>query len=150
VKIALVGTGQTGQAVETLALERGHTIAARFNRRRPLPDDPGALEGADVVIEFSTPDVVLPHIERYCRWNQAAVIGTTGWLDALDRVRGWVRAGDAAVLYAPNFSLGVAVLVQALRCLGPLLDALPEYDAYIHETHHRRKLDSPSGTALML
>ena len=58
--------------------------------------------------------------------------------------------GAGSVLYAPNFSLGVAVLVHALRSVTPLLEKLPEYDAYVHELHHTRKVDSPSGTALLL
>ncbi len=151
-KIALVGMGRMGQAVAGLAAERGHEITARFNAQRPLLDaaDASALGGADVVIDFSLPGLAPAHLERYCRWDQAAVVGTTGWYDALDRVRAWVAASRAAVLYAPNFSLGVALLVRVLRGLAPLLERLPEYDAAVHETHHTGKLDSPSGTALLL
>ena len=54
------------------------------------------------------------------------------------------------MLYAPNFSLGVALLAHALRAITPLLDALSDFDPYIHEIHHVRKQDSPSGTALLL
>ena len=57
---------------------------------------------------------------------------------------------EAALLYAPNFSLGVALVLRALRALGPLLDRLPEYDVAVHEAHHTGKVDSPSGTALLL
>ncbi|PSQ90146.1 MAG: 4-hydroxy-tetrahydrodipicolinate reductase [Bacteroidetes bacterium QS_8_64_10] len=150
-KIALVGTGQMGQAVERLAPERDHEIAARFNTDRPLTDaDPGALDDVDLVIDFSLPDVALEHIELYCEWNQPAVIGTTGWYDHLGDVQGWVDEHEASLLYAPNFSVGVALLRRGLRAVLPLLDELPEYDAYVREMHHRRKADSPSGTALML
>ncbi len=151
-KLALVGTGQMGQAVERLAIERGHEIVARFDVNKPLVDssDVSALKGADVAIDFSLPEVELAHIERYCRWNQAAVIGTTGWYGELDQVRRWVGDSNAAVLYAPNFSLGVALLVRALQSITPLLEKLPEYDPFIHEVHHLRKVDSPSGTAMML
>ncbi len=150
--IALIGTGRMGTAVEALAPERGHEVVARFSAARPLTEaeDRSALGGADVAVDFSLPDVALDHIERYCRWQQPAVIGTTGWYDSLDRVQGWARAHEAAILYAPNFSLGVALLVRALRRVVPLLDALPEYDAYVHEIHHTGKADSPSGTARML
>jgi len=149
--IALVGTGQMGQAVAALAAERGHAVVARFDSTHPLTEaGASALHGADVVIDFSLPDLALPHVERYCRWNRAAVVGTTGWYDALDQVREWVAGSEAAILYAPNFSLGVALLVRALRGVVPLLERLPEYDAAIHEAHHTRKVDSPSGTALLL
>ncbi len=149
-KLALVGTGQMGQAAAALAPERGHTVAARFDSARPLPEEPRALDGANVVIDFSLPTCAPAHIERYCRWQQPAVVGTTGWYDRLDEVRGWVEVHGASLLYAPNFSLGVALLVRALRAVAPLADRMPELDAYVHETHHVRKVDSPSGTARML
>ena len=151
-RVALVGTGQMGQAVAEVAEERGHDICARFNSRRPLREagGPEALGGAEVVIDFSLPAVALENIKQYCAWDCAAVIGTTGWYDHLSEVRNQVQASRAAVLYAPNFSLGVTLLKRALESVAPLLDALPDFDAYIHEVHHVRKADSPSGTALML
>ena len=141
-----------GKAVEALAAEQGHDVVARFNARHPLAAarNVSALHGADVAIDFSLPTLALDHVNLYCRWNQATVIGTTGWYDALDRVQAWVAQSEAAVLYAPNFSLGVALVLRALRSLGPLLDRLPEYDAAVHEAHHTGKVDSPSGTALLL
>ena len=148
-KIALVGTGNMGQAVETLAEERGHEIVARFDSSHPLAEA-NDLRSAEVAIDFSVPNVAIDHLRWYCEHGQPAVIGTTGWYDDLDTVRGWVDEHDAAILYAPNFSIGVALLVQALQHLAPLLDALPEYDAAIHEVHHTKKLDSPSGTAGMI
>lgn len=151
-KIALVGTGQMGAAVEAVASERGHSVVSRFDSKRPLAEaeGPGALGGADVVIDFSLPSVVVGHLERYCDWNVAAVVGTTGWDDRIEAVRARVAASEAALLHAPNFSLGVALLVRALRGITPLLEQLPEYDVYVHEVHHTRKVDSPSGTALHL
>jgi len=149
--IALVGTGQMGQAVEAVALERGHTIAARFNADQPLPtDERASVDGADVAIDFSLPHTAREHLQYYCEAGQPAIVGTTGWYDALDDVRSWVDANEASVLYAPNFSLGVALLVRALKGVLPLLDDLPEYDAFVHEIHHTNKVDSPSGTAEML
>ena len=150
-KLALVGTGQMGKAVEALARERSHDIAARFNSDRRLIDaDESELEGIDAAIDFSLPSLAVDHIERYCRSGVPAVVGTTGWYERLDQVRGWVAEHDGTILYAPNFSLGVALLVRALRAVTPLLEELPEYDAFVHEIHHVRKVDSPSGTASML
>lgn len=150
-KLALVGMGQMGQAVADLAAQRDHDVVATFDSTKPLlKADAAALHGADVVIDFSQPDVALDHIHRYCTWRQPAVIGTTGWYDELASVEEWVEAHDATLLYAANFSMGVALLQRALTGMLPLLDRLPDYDAYLHETHHRRKIDSPSGTAYML
>lgn len=142
-----------GQAVEA-AVEAGgrHRIVARFDERQPLLDarDPDALNGADVAIDFSAPDVALDHIHRYCFWGLDAVVGTTGWYDDAGKVADWVEEGQNGLLYAPNFSLGVAALVRALRGALPLLERLEEYDPYVHEVHHTGKVDSPSGTALLL
>jgi 4-hydroxy-tetrahydrodipicolinate reductase len=141
-----------GQAVEAVAAEEGHAVVARFDSTHPLLDarSPDALNGADVAVDFSLPTVVLDHLHRYGAWGVDAVVGTTGWHDDLDRVRGWVEEGQIGLLYAPNFSLGVAVLVRALRGALPLLDRLPAYDPWVHETHHTGKVDSPSGTARLL
>ncbi|HEX8385781.1 MAG TPA: 4-hydroxy-tetrahydrodipicolinate reductase [Rubricoccaceae bacterium] len=151
-QIALVGTGRMGQAVEAVAQERGHAVVARFDALTPFLDapDPSTLNGADVVVDFSDPSVALAHVERVADWGVQAVVGTTGWTADLDRVRERVEAGGGAVVWAPNFSLGVALVVRALRGMLPLLDRLEGYDAYVHEVHHTAKLDSPSGTALRL
>ena len=141
-----------GQAIADLAPQRGHEVVATFDSERPLLDvkDRSMLQSADVAIDFSLPDVALRHIERYCCWQQPAVVGTTGWYNALDDVQAWVETHDATLLYAPNFSMGVALLRHALNGLTPLLERLPDFDPYVREVHHFRKVDSPSGTARML
>ena len=138
-----------GQAVEAVAEERGHAIVARFDAETPLLDarDDSALNGADVCIDFSVPEVALDQIHRYAFWGVDAVVGTTGWQDQVETVREWVGEGQMGLLYASNFSLGLALVARALGGLLPLLDQLEDYDAAIHETHHTAKLDSPSGTA---
>ena len=141
-----------GQAVEAVAQERGHAVVARFDAERPLLDarDDDALNGADVVVDFSVPAAALDQIHRYAFWGVDAVVGTTGWTDDLDKVRQWVEEGQGALLWAPNFSLGLALVRRAIAGLLPLLDRLDEYDVAVHEAHHTDKLDSPSGTALRL
>ncbi len=148
--IALVGTGQMGQAVGGLAPEYGHDVVRRFDSSHPLTEAQQAGGTADVAIDFSLPRVALDHIRWYCKHDLPAVIGTTGWYDDLDQVQTWVDASNASLLYAPNFSLGVAVLRRAVSSVAPLIDALPEYDPFVHEMHHTNKVDSPSGTARML
>jgi 4-hydroxy-tetrahydrodipicolinate reductase len=149
-KLILIGTGRMGRAVEALAHEQGHDIVARFDRTHPLPDTLDALLEADVAVDFSLPDCVLGHIERCCMWGLPLVVGTTGWHEHLPRVARWVDQGGGAVLHAANFSVGVSLVRLALQGLMPLLDRLPEYDAFIHEVHHTGKVDSPSGTARLL
>ncbi|MEM1117192.1 MAG: 4-hydroxy-tetrahydrodipicolinate reductase [Bacteroidota bacterium] len=150
--LALVGTGRMGQAVEAVAAERGHAVVARFDADSPLLDarDAAELNSADVCIDFSVPDVALDQIHRYAFWGVDAVVGTTGWTDRLDQVQAWVDEGQNGMLWAPNFSLGLALVERALRGMLPLLDRLGEVDVAVHEVHHTGKLDSPSGTALRL
>ncbi len=152
-RLALVGTGRMGRAVEAVVADGPHEIVARFDATHPLADvrDPEAeLSGADLAIDFSTPDVALDHLHQYCFWGLDAVVGTTGWTGDLAKVEGWVEEGQNGILWAPNFSLGVAVLVRAVRGALGLLDRLAAYDPWVHEVHHVGKLDSPSGTALLL
>ncbi len=148
-RIAVAGTGRMGEAVEACARSHGHAIIERFNRKNPVTEVALGCN-PDVVIDFTQPEVVLSHINRYCKTNTAAVIGTTGWGDKIEDVRNLVSSHEATMLYSSNYSLGIQILRQALDALGPLLDELPEFDVAVHELHHTAKLDSPSGTAISL
>ena len=150
-KLALVGTGQMGQAVAAEAADGPHDVVARFDSDRPFLDaDPPALDDVDVAVDFSLPSLAVPHLRRYCEWNLPVVMGTTGWYDELAKVQSVVKKHDASVLYAPNFSIGVAVLSRAVDHVTGLMDELDEYDVFVQELHHTKKADSPSGTAHML
>lgn len=149
--VALVGTGQMGEAVAQVAEDRGHVIETRFHSGRPFEAaDPTSVEGVDVAIDFSLPSLALTHIRRYCEWGQPVVVGTTGWYDHLDTVEDLVDEHGASLLYAPNFSMGIAVVRRAIEGVLPLLDQLEDYDPFVQELHHTQKVDSPSGTAQML
>ncbi|MEJ2541545.1 MAG: dihydrodipicolinate reductase C-terminal domain-containing protein [Gemmatimonadota bacterium] len=78
------------------------------------------------------------------------VTGTTGWYDELPRVREAVEAGGSALLYAPNFSLGVALFRRWVERAARELEGLPDHDVAVMETHHAGKVDAPSGTARLL
>ena len=138
-----------GHAVESLAVAGGYEIVARFNRRQPLRDD-SMLSNANVAIDFSLPDAAVANIEICVHAAIPVVVGTTGWFDQLPRVRELVNSKAAAVLYSPNFSLGIQLVDQALRAAAKLLNQMPEYDVAVHEVHHTRKVDRPSGTAIKL
>jgi 4-hydroxy-tetrahydrodipicolinate reductase len=105
------------------------------------------LAQARVYIDFTTPVATAAAARVAARHRVAAVIGTTG-LDGAARAAIDDLARVAPVLVAPNFSLGVNLLLalaeQAARALGP------DWDLEIVETHHRAKRDAPSGTALAL
>lgn len=150
-EFALVGTGQMGQAVGTETEDGPHQVTARFNSDRPfLEADQSTLEDVDMAVDFSLPSLAVPHLRRYCEWQVPVVMGTTGWYDSINEVQTLVQQHDASVLYAPNFSIGVAVLSRAVDHVTDLMDTLNAYDAFVHEMHHTKKADSPSGTARML
>lgn len=120
-----------GTRVTALAELREHTIVSE-------------LAKADVCIDFSVPEAVLDHVKEACAASVPIVIGTTGWDEQIDEVRALVESSRGAALYAPNFSLGVALFRQLLHMAQELL---PDYACAGIETHHEQKKDAPSGTA---
>ena len=138
-----------GQEVTRLAPQKGHRIISTFDRGRAL-SVAGPVQGIDVFIDFSHPGAVMDHVRALDQGESALVIGTTGWYEQLDEIRNLVLASGMSVVYAPNFSLGVSVFLRIVEAAGRLFDELADYDLFVHETHHRGKLDSPSGTALAL
>jgi 4-hydroxy-tetrahydrodipicolinate reductase len=143
-QLGLTGiNGRMGRAFQTLLRDDARfELAARIAR----DDDWRDASKLDVVIDFSTPrgfDAALAHCVAH---GVALVAGTTG-LDAAQRKRFDAAAAEVPVLYAANFSLGIAVLTRLLRDAA---SALPGWDLEIVEAHHARKVDAPSGTALAL
>jgi 4-hydroxy-tetrahydrodipicolinate reductase len=145
-KLAIVGYGKMGKLVEQLAPEYGFTVHSRID----LGDDIRQAAGADVAIEFSTPDAALGNIEALAALRIPSVIGTTGWLEHMDRVRGAVERGDTALVWAANFSIGVNVFLRVVHEAARLLASEPAYGAWAWEIHHHTKKDAPSGTLLAL
>ena len=106
-----------------------------------------ASDGGDVLVDFSAPAAFEASLERAVSSGTSVLIGTTG-LDQSADAQIAEAAKKVAVLRAANTSLGIAVLAdlveRAVATLGP------DWDIQIAETHHRNKVDAPSGTALML
>ncbi len=147
--VGLIGYGKMGKEIERIAQERGHSIAAKFTSKSPLLSKDGA-QRIDVGIHFARAETVRRDVEHWCGMGKNLVMGTTGWGKELDAVSALVEKADAGVVYASNFSVGVNLMFRLAKELGDLVNALPEYDLSIHETHHKEKVDSPSGTALTL
>jgi 4-hydroxy-tetrahydrodipicolinate reductase len=145
-RIALIGYGRMGHEIEAVAREQGETIARTFDIGNPV--DAASLADVDVCIEFSTPETVLENIRVALQAKKDIVVGTTGWYAALPEIR--PLAKDSGLLYSPNFSLGVNMLFRLTAAAAEMMNNSTTYDPYIHEWHHRQKVDSPSGTALKL
>lgn len=145
-KLLLIGRGKMGKLIQETAQAAGDQVVAAFGH--------GDLEQlaklgrvADVVVDFSRPEA-LPEICAYVRRTGTPLLsGTTGYSPAeLAQLKALGTA--APVLWSANFSLGVAVLVRALRVVSDVLK--PDFDIEITETHHNQKADAPSGTAKLL
>jgi 4-hydroxy-tetrahydrodipicolinate reductase len=101
------------------------------------------LDGADVVVDFTTPDAAPQNVRACVAAGVHAVVGTTGFdLDALRADVEAERADGANVLVAPNFAIGAVLMMEFARRAA---EHLPETE--IVELHHAAKLDAPSGTA---
>lgn len=145
-KIALLGYGKMGKLVESEALSQGHQIVARIGRSEAN----GALELADIGIDFSHADCVVEHAEAAARLGKNLVIGTTGWEDQLQAIKDLAAHYAVGILYAPNFSIGAYLFQKVVEEAAKLMNFFPFYDAAGYEMHHRHKVDAPSGTAKLL
>jgi 4-hydroxy-tetrahydrodipicolinate reductase len=145
-KIALMGFGKMGREIDSIAREQGDVIARVFEIDNPVK--PQDLADVDICIEFSTPDSVLPNIRAAIHAQRDIVVGTTGWYQHLDEIKSAVK--DSGLLYSSNFSLGMNIFFRITKYAAGLMNRATEYDPYVHESHHRQKVDSPSGTALSL
>jgi 4-hydroxy-tetrahydrodipicolinate reductase len=145
-KLAIIGFGKMGHEIETTARAQGEAIAGVFDLGYEVR--PEALAEADVCIDFSTPEAVLQNIRAAIEARCDIVVGTTGWYDHLPELKNTVK--DSGLLYSANFSLGMNYFFRIVRNTAELMNRAAEYDPYVHEVHHRQKLDSPSGTALRL
>jgi 4-hydroxy-tetrahydrodipicolinate reductase len=175
-KVALIGPGRMGREIQALARDQGVEVVAMlgraetgsggastrsdseagFPRSHGTPGEPSAadfaeaLAGADVAIDFTAPGAAVDNIRSCVAVECPVVVGTTGWYDRLPEVEALVADSGGSVLWAPNFSTGVAVLRALATRAGSLLARLDDYDVHVVETHHTAKRDAPSGTALVL
>ena len=144
-KIALIGYGKMGHMIEEVALERGHEIVARIDA-----GDAFDLNGADVVIEFTTPQTAEANIRAAWAQKVPVVCGSTGWnaqamMDEDRRLH-----GKPMLVWKSNFSVGVNIVFDLNRMLAQIMSRQPQYTPSIKEIHHIHKLDAPSGTAKTL
>jgi 4-hydroxy-tetrahydrodipicolinate reductase len=148
IPVAIIGMGKMGRALADLAPARECDVVAMLDREHPISRD--ALGSAAVAIEFSTPASALANVLACIAASCPVVVGTTGWYDELPRVRAEVERAGGAVLYAPNFSVGVAVFDRVVAEAARLFAAVPSFEGHLVETHHSAKKDAPSGTAAAL
>lgn len=148
-RIAILGDGKMGELLVALAPGMECEVVAHLGAARTAQGlDRAAFGGAEVAVEFTVPTAAAGLVRGCASAGIPVVSGTTGWEEERPAVEAFVRESTGALLWAPNFALGVhlfgKVVAEAARLFaGPGAG----FDARLVETHHAKKLDAPSGTA---
>src|SRR5580698_4932473 len=102
-KIALIGYGKMGKAIEEIALQRGHEIGLKIDISNSHELTEKNLLQCDVAIEFTSPHTAVQNIYKCFEAGMPLVCGSTGWLDRLEEVQKTCIEKNAAFLYASNY-----------------------------------------------
>ena len=149
-KIALIGYGKMGKAIEEIALQRKHEIVLKIDVNNAHELTEKNLLQCDVAIEFTSPHTAVQNIYKCFEAGIPLVCGSTGWLDRLEEVTKTCIEKNAAFLYASNYSIGVNIFFEVNKKLAQLMDRQESYDITVEEIHHTEKKDAPSGTSITL
>ena len=152
-KLALLGLGRMGRAVQALAVSRGHEVVLALDSKANESGKaltPEALSDVDVAIDFTTPAAVVDNLARCAAAGVPCAVGTTGWYEQLEQVRRSVDDHGTGVVYGANFSIGANLFMSISSYAAKLFSRFDEYDPYVSEHHHVAKRDAPSGTGLRL
>lgn len=144
-KIALLGYGKMGKAIEKIAVTRGHEVVIKTS-----DEDGYDITKADIAIDFSVPNAAFYNILNCFKNNVPVISGTTGWLHNYQDALRFCKEHDGAFIYASNFSLGVNIFFELNKQLAQMMNKLSDYKISMEEIHHTQKLDAPSGTAITL
>ena len=149
-KIALIGYGKMGHAIEEIALQRGHEIVLKIGIENVQDNTIDNIKKADVAIEFTGPEIAFDNVIRCIEAGVPVVSGSTGWLQRFEEATAFCSKKNGALLYASNFSVGVNIFFAINKKLAELMAPHKEYDVSLTEIHHTQKKDAPSGTAITL
>jgi 4-hydroxy-tetrahydrodipicolinate reductase len=148
-KIALIGYGKMGRIIETLATEKGDEIVAKIDEHN-ASEIVELLKTADAAIDFSNAGVVKKNVEACVKAGIPLVEGTTGWNEQKEEIKNLIERENGAFVFGANFSIGVNLFYRIADFASELFAKFDDYEAFIEEQHHSKKLDAPSGTALKL
>lgn len=149
-KIALIGYGKMGKAIEEIAVAKGHEIVLKISVDNTEEFTLEAVQKADVAIEFTGPHSAVESIKKCMDAGVPVVSGSTGWLQQWEEVVDHNLQKNGGFLYASNFSIGVNLFFELNTYLAKLMNQHTGYDVSLEEIHHTQKKDAPSGTAISL
>jgi len=146
-RIAIIGYGKMGKAIEAIARDKGHDIIILNGTEAP---DFLQKNTADVAVEFTEPESAAENIKRCITAGIPVVCGTTGWLAEKNSIEEFCKTHHGSFFYASNFSLGVNLFFRLNTILARMMARNEHYNPSISEIHHTQKKDAPSGTAITL
>jgi 4-hydroxy-tetrahydrodipicolinate reductase len=149
-KIALIGYGKMGKAIESIALNKGHEVVLRIDMDNQHEFTPGNLSKADIAIEFTGPHSAVDNLKKLFDAGVPVVSGSTGWLERWEELKQYCESKNGSFIYASNFSIGVNLFFELNSFLAKLMRNHPDYGVSMEEIHHTQKKDAPSGTAITL
>ncbi len=149
-KIALLGYGKMGKAIEKIAEVKNHEIVYRVDLNNAFDFLPVSLQNVDVAIDFSMPTAAVDNILKCFEAKVPIVVGTTGWYDQFDLIKEKCLNENQSLVHSTNFSIGVNIFYKLNKILSGMMANYSDYDVMIEEIHHTQKKDHPSGTALTL
>ena len=149
-KIALIGYGKMGKAIEEIALQKGHEILLKINDENLAQFTATNLQQCDVAIEFTNPDSAPTNIKICLDAGVPVVCGSTGWVAKENEIAAYCKEKNGTLLYSSNFSIGVNIFFEINKKLAALMAHHKEYNVAVEEIHHTEKKDAPSGTAVSL
>jgi 4-hydroxy-tetrahydrodipicolinate reductase len=149
-KIALIGYGKMGKAIEAIAVSRGHEVVLKIDMDNQHEFTADNLKNAEVAIEFTGPHSAAENLKRLFDAGVAVVSGSTGWLERWEELKQYCESRNGAFIYASNYSIGVNLFFELNTYLAKLMRNHPSYEVSMEEIHHTQKKDAPSGTAITL
>jgi 4-hydroxy-tetrahydrodipicolinate reductase len=149
-KIALIGYGKMGKAIEAITIEKGNEIVLKISSGNKEELTVENLRRANVAIEFTNPHSAVENIKKCIEAGVPVISGSTGWLHHFDEIKKYCKEKKGGLLYSSNFSIGVNIYFSLNKYLASLMSLNNDYVPSIEEIHHTQKKDAPSGTAITL
>ena len=149
-KIALIGYGKMGKAIEEIAVAKGHEIVLTIDMQNSHEFTQAAVQNADVAIEFTGPHSAFENVKKCIEFGIPVVSGSTGWLDNFAAIEKLCNEKKGCLIYSSNYSIGVNLFFEINKQLAKLMEPYEQYDVAMTEIHHTEKKDAPSGTAISL
>lgn len=149
-RIALIGYGKMGKAIEEVAIHRGHEIVIKIDQPNLHEFTKENMAKADAAIEFTSPHTAYNNIKSCIEFGVPVVCGSTGWTERLEEMKKIAADKNGAFIYSSNFSVGVNIFFEVNKRLAVLMAPHSGYEVILEETHHTQKKDAPSGTAITL